>query len=81
MRREISLGGNQFQSGYHHVKVNVEKIVKVLCQLLSSGYVYVLGASIMALQQFLLAYLEHLIMIFVHSGKRRACSIKKQINS
>ena len=25
MRREISLGGNQFQSGYHCVKVNVEK--------------------------------------------------------
>jgi len=30
MRREISLGDNQLQSGYHHVKVNVEKKVKVL---------------------------------------------------
>ena len=28
----------------------------------------------MALQQFQLAYLEHLMMIFVHSGLRKACS-------
>ena len=46
--------GNQttgFRSGNYHVKVNAEKKIKVLCQLLSSGYICVLGSSITALQQ------------------------------
>ena len=40
-----------FWSGYYHTKVNAEKKIKVLHQLLSSGYICVLGPSIMALQQ------------------------------
>ena len=41
-----------FRTDYQHFKVTAENKNKVLCQLLSSGYMCVLGSSIVAFQQF-----------------------------
>ena len=58
MRREIYVAYG-FRTGHHFVKVNVEKKIKVLCQLLSIEWLYMPAMGFEKIMHGS-SYLEHL---------------------